>query len=297
MRLGVKVPNTGPIPAERGIGPVSAMLESVGWDSLWVSDHIVMPEKVDSPYPFAPDRKISWSTVVDWYDVMVALAQMAATTSRAELGVGVLVLPLRNPVEFAKQTASIMAQPHGDRLLLGVGSGWLAEEFDALNVPFKTRGSRLDEWMEIIRSCWTGRPAAFEGQHYTVPGGLVCLPAWPTGAPFLIGGNTKVALRRAAQRGAGWMGHYDAPDLDLDTVDRLVKTMRDFASEAGRDPAELRMTLRVVQTETLTDDTVRKLAGLAAVGIHDVVVDVDWSEGDGSESAHRNYTRLREACG
>jgi alkanesulfonate monooxygenase SsuD/methylene tetrahydromethanopterin reductase-like flavin-dependent oxidoreductase (luciferase family) len=107
VRIGAKLPNAGPLPAAAGIPAMARILEDAGFDSLWVSDHIVMPAQIGSAYPFAADGRATWSPSMPWVDALVALALAAAVTERATLGTAVLVLPLRNPVEFAKQAASI----------------------------------------------------------------------------------------------------------------------------------------------------------------------------------------------
>jgi alkanesulfonate monooxygenase SsuD/methylene tetrahydromethanopterin reductase-like flavin-dependent oxidoreductase (luciferase family) len=161
MRIGAKVPNSGPLPERLGIGSMAAGLEAAGFDSLWVSDHIVLPAAIESRYPFADDGKATWPTDTPYFDALIALALIAQATERAAIGTAVLVLPLRQPVIFAKQAASIDVAS-GGRLRLGVGAGWLEEEFAALNVPFEHRGRRLEAWISLSRACWTGTPGPVE---------------------------------------------------------------------------------------------------------------------------------------
>src|SRR5579884_2721557 len=122
VRLGAKVPNSGPLPAERGIGAMAKALEDAGFESLWVSDHVVLPEHMGSRYPFAADGRATWAADTPYVDALIALALIAGATERAKLGPAVLVLPLRHPVIAAKQLASIDAAS-GGRLKLGVGAG------------------------------------------------------------------------------------------------------------------------------------------------------------------------------
>ena len=196
MRIGAKVPNSGPLPERLGIGAMAAELEAAGFESLWVSDHIVLPETIESRYPFAEDGRATWATDTPYFDAMIALALIAQATERATIGTAVLVLPLRQPVVFAKQAASIDVAS-GGRLSLGVGAGWLEEEFDALNVPYAGRGRRLDEWIAITRACWTGTPAASVVRALRPSAGVLCLPRPAHPVPLLVGGHSGVALRRA----------------------------------------------------------------------------------------------------
>src|SRR3954451_14842234 len=209
MRIGAKLPNSGPLSAD--IPATAATLERAGFDSLWVADHIVMPETIESRYPFAADGRATWPTDTPYVDALIALALAAAVTTRVRLGTAALVLPQRNPVQLAKQAASIDVAS-GGRLELGVGAGWLAEEFAALNVPFEKRGARMDEWIAILRDCWTGRTGARKSEFYDLPAGTMCLPA-PAQIPLLIGGHSPAALRRAG-RNDGWLAQQDADTLD-----------------------------------------------------------------------------------
>ena len=193
MRIGAKVPNSGPLPIERGIASMAAELEGAGFESLWVSDHIVMPRQIESRYPFAADGKPTWPADTPYFDAMIALAVIATVTQRAAIGTAVLVLPLRHPVVLAKQAASIDVLSSG-RLVLGVGAGWLAEEFEALDVPFGSRGRRFTEWLQILRACWTGEPGPFNGEQYHLPGGVFALPAPGHDIPVLVGGDSSPAL-------------------------------------------------------------------------------------------------------
>ena len=136
MRIGALVPNSGALPLEVGIPAMAARLQAAGFESLWVSAHIVLPASIESHYPFAADGRATWPSTTPYVDALIALALMAAATERVALGTAVLVLPLRHPVVFAKQAASIDVAS-GGRLQLGVGAGWLREEFEAPNVPFE----------------------------------------------------------------------------------------------------------------------------------------------------------------
>ena len=292
MRLGAKLPNSGPLPAGLGIPTMARSIEAAGFDSMWVSDHIVMPAEMTSAYPFAADGRPTWPMTMPWVDALVALSLAAAVTDRARLGTAVLVLPLRHPVEFAKQAASIDAVS-GGRLSLGVGAGWLREEFDALGSPFERRGKRLVEWMAIARDCWTGRPSGRESADYVLPPGVLCLPAPVGPMPFLVGGHSPVALRRAGGIGDGWLAHQSALALDPDELRAAIAAMHAAADEAARPRDELQVILRVVESAGRSDAVARALPALADAGVGEVVVDLDWSAGD----AAGDLARLRDGAG
>jgi probable F420-dependent oxidoreductase len=290
MRVGAKVPNSGPYPTQIGIGEMARVLEEAGFESLWVSDHVVMPQSIASPYPFAADGRATWPSDTPYFDALVALALIAAATERATFGTAVLVLPLRHPVVLAKQTASLDVVS-GGRLRLGIGAGWLEEEFEALNVPFADRGSRFEEWVALLRGCWTGRPTAFSGAHYDLPPGVLSVPRPAHEIPLLVGGHSKPALRRAGALGDGWLGQQSLNALDPDEVAAARKAQRQAARFAGRDEDALRIVLRIVDAAGRSDELAAHLAGLARAGVDEVIVDVGWDGGDPAE----DYARLAGA--
>ncbi len=285
IRIGAKVPNSGPLPAAIGIVEMARRAEAAGFDSVWSSDHVVQPRRIESRYPFAKDGRATWATDLPWFDAVVAMSTMAAVTSSAEIGVAVLVLPLRHPVVFAKQIASIDALSHG-RVVLGVGAGWLAEEFAALGVPFETRGRRLDEWLQLLASCWTGSPAAFDGEHYQLPPDVVCEPTPVRRPPILVGGHTAAALRRAGTRGDGWLGQQSADQLDPDEVSSARRELVAGARAAGREPDMLRIVLRIVASAEQPAAVAAALPALERAGVNDVIVDLPWDREDGAGRVH-----------
>jgi probable F420-dependent oxidoreductase len=244
-------------------------LEEAGFESLWVSDHVVLPLEIRSRYPFAADGRATWSTSVAYIDAVVALALIAGATERATIGTAVLVLPLRNPVVVAKQAASLDAVS-GGRLQLGLGAGWLREEFEALGVPFETRGRRLVDGIRILRECWTG----------TYAGEMVCEPR-PVGAlPVYLGGHSDRALRRAGALGDGWLGQQSLDAVDTDELEAAHAAITVAAADAGRDPATLRIVLRLVDSAGRSGEVARTLPALEAAGVNEVIVDLDWDAGD-----------------
>jgi probable F420-dependent oxidoreductase len=268
MRVGAKLPNSGALPVSLGVPRMAGQLEASGFASLWVSDHVVMPRVVASRYPYADDGVASWATDDPWYDSIVALAMAAAVTESVELGTAVLVLPQRQPVVLAKQLASL-DRLAGGRIVLGVGSGWLAEEFAALATPFESRGRRTDEWIDLLRACWSGRPPAIDGQHYQLPADVVCEPTPARPIPILVGGMTRPALQRARRHGDGWLGIQPADALDVAAIETV----------AGQLDGVERRVLRIVGSTGRAQEIAAALPALADAGITDVVVDVDW-EGD-----------------
>lgn len=293
FRIGAKLPSSGAQPAEHGIPAMARRLEVAGFDSAWVSDHVLMTEDTSrSYYPFGDDGSPGWDVEMPWYDALIVLAQAAAVTETIELGTAVLVLPQRHPIVLAKQVASLDALA-GGRVALGVGAGWFREEFEALGVDFDARGKRFSEWLELLRRCWQGRPEAFDGVHYQLPAGVIHEPTPARHVPLLIGGVSGIALRRAATQGDGWLGLQRADRLDPDEVAGAVARMRAEATAAGRDPAELRVVLRIILSAGRTDLVAATVPALRAAGVDEIVVDTDW-EADLDEQ--RVLDRLRDAA-
>lgn len=293
MRLGAKVPNNGLLPGERGIAVMGAELERAGFESLWVSDHIVMPTTIRSRYPFAADGRPTWAADTPYYDSIVAMATIATATSRAEVGTAVMVLPLRHPVVLAKQVASLDALS-GGRIVLGVGAGWLAEEFDALGVPYGDRMARTGEWIGILRTCWEGRVASVKSPRYTIPNEVMVVPAPARVLPILVGGHGTQSLRMAGAVGDGWLAHQSVQAIDVGALADGVDTVRATRITAGRDGAEGRMVLRLIGAAGQPELVAKALPAIEEAGIDEIVVDVDWSGDDGPA---RSYDVLAAARG
>ncbi len=280
MRFGAKLDNYGPLVARVGFADPARRAEAAGFDSIWTSDHVVMPKVVTSRYPFTDDGTIKWDPSEPWYDSVVWCAAIAAVTSRVEIGTAVLLAGLRHPLVLAKQLASIDAMS-GGRMVAGVGAGWMREEYDALGIPFESRGRRLDEWIDVCRQVWTGDIARVEGEHFSLDLDLVTEPQPAHPIPILIGGMSEVALRRIATRADGWVplvrGSRDPVKVIGDGVDRL----HELAAEVGRGD----VTLRIVYNAAGPEDAGARLAALARVGVTDVMVDIDYTDPDGPERA------------
>src|SRR5262249_15010307 len=151
----------------------SRRMEGLGFDSLWVSDHVVIPRGYESRYPYNASGELGW-TELPLLEPVATLLVVAGATEGVKLGTTGLVGPMRNPVLLAKELATLDVLS-GGRLILGAGVGWLKEEFDALDAPFDHRGARMDEYLEVIRRLWTEDDPSFEGEYYRL-GNVACYP-------------------------------------------------------------------------------------------------------------------------
>jgi probable F420-dependent oxidoreductase len=191
---------------------IAVACEEAGFDSVAVSDHMVFPGTLDSKYPYTPDGTPLFSPDEDWPDPWVAIASMAASTTTLRFFTNVFILPLRNPFVVAKAvgTAAVMS---GNRVSLGIGAGWMAEEFRLAEQPFAKRGKRLDEMVDVMRTLWKGGMVEHHGEFYDFDP-VEMRPAPTADVPVLVGGHSDVAFRRAAKLGDGWIGvHYPVEEL------------------------------------------------------------------------------------
>ncbi len=289
MKLGAKLPHSGQLAMKRAPAEMAHELEDAGFDSIWVSDHIVFPVETSSRYPFAADGKPTWPFDAPYLEPMVVLGAVTSTTTRAAIGTSVTIAPMRNPVLLAKQAASIDVMS-GGRLVLGVGAGWLREEFEALGADFEHRGAMLDEWITIARSCWSGRAGPHRGAHYTIPVAIHCEPRPAGPLPVLIGGMSRNALRRAGAVADGWLGQYALDTMSERDVQAAVDVIQHEAAAAGRQGVTPRVVVRITGAADKADAVAARLDNLAKAGVTDVVVDVDWSDGGGPARAYRTLS-------
>jgi len=217
--------------------PISARIaEELGFDALWFGDHVMFPTHTASPFPVVdkPDgTDIRSDEPV--FDPLAVMGWLGGRTQRIRLALSVLVIPYRNPVVTAKFFSSLDVLTQG-RIIIGAGVGVMEEEFDALAVPYATRGAVTDDYLRLMRELWTSDNPSFESEHYQLKPGMAFLPKPVRGTiPIWIGGNTKFALRRAARLGDGWLAVY----LNHDEIRDKWAQLRDLAVAEGRDPAEV----------------------------------------------------------
>jgi probable F420-dependent oxidoreductase len=208
---------------------IARFAEQAGFEGVTVPDHLVIPTKVETPYPYTPDGIMWWPTETPWPDPWVTLAAMGTATSRIKLASNIYLAALRDPFTAARAigTAAVLTD---DRIVCGVAAGWMPEEYDLLDIDFRTRGKRLDEMIEVWRKLWTGEEVEHHGEIFDFEQVLM-LPAPTKRVPVWIGGASKAALRRAA-RNDGWLG---VPMLNkqLMATTKALHAMREEFGKAG----------------------------------------------------------------
>jgi probable F420-dependent oxidoreductase len=214
---------------------VAQKAEECGYHSLWLGDHIVIPEKIEAAYPYSSDGAAGFPRRAPFPDPFVLLGGLALATSRILLGTSVIVIPYRNPLAVAKAVATVDLLSHG-RFQFGVGVGWLKEEFDALGEDFARRARQTREYLHIMKAVWQAEPASFSGEFLTFSDiHTVPLPVQTPHPPIIFGGESLPALRRVADLGDGWQ----PGTASLKVLSKSVPQLQALMAERGRDYADL----------------------------------------------------------
>lgn len=208
---------------------IAKCAEENGFDGILLSEHLFVPRDYEPAYLYSENGRPDFDTNTPFPDPWVTIATMAAQTTRIRFCTLIYILPLHHPLEVAKSLASL-ALFSNDRVTLGVGAGWMKEEFDALGVDFHTRGKRFDESIEVLRKIWSGGVVEHHGEHFDFPP-LAQVPAPAKPIPISIGGASKAALRRAARLGDGWLGAGNT----VEDAETILRTLAELRREAGRE--------------------------------------------------------------
>lgn len=253
MKLGIMFCNAGPLVLPENAKALAEMAEAAGFESIWTVEHVVIPVGYAARYPYSETGRMPAPDDVPIADPLVFLSYVAAVTKTLRLATGILILPQRHPAYVAKEVATLDVLS-GGRVLLGVGIGWLKDEFDALGLAFEERAARTEEAIRAIRTLWAREPQAFEGKFFRWgPVESNPKPVQQPGVPIIIGGHVEKAARRAARLGDGFFpGRPPGDDLN-----RLLAAMRDECQKIGRNAQDIEIT--VGAGSNLTLDQVRRL--------------------------------------
>jgi probable F420-dependent oxidoreductase len=239
MKFGVAFANIGAFVEPAEAIRLAQATEAAGFESVWTVDHVVVPAGYQSTYPYDPSGRLPSGEGTVFPDPLIWLAYVAAGTSTLRLGTGILIVPQRNPLVLAKELATL-DYLSGGRMILGAGIGWLEEEFKALGVPFAGRAQRTEEAIAAMRALWSEEQASFDG---TTTSFTDCFlrPQPPGGTiPVHVGGHSEAAARRAGRIGDGFFPFGVSPG----ELPPLIDLVRKCATEAGRDPATLEVTVQ-----------------------------------------------------
>ena len=236
MKIGLIPVNVG-VPNAAGMVGLAQLAEGLGFESVWTFEHAIVPNEYQSKYPYSPDGKMGVTPETNFVDPLIALTAVAAQTKTIRLGTGVNILSQANPLYVAKQAASLDFVS-GGRFELGVGIGWLKEEFQAAGTPFERRGARFDDYIQAMRKLWSGETVEHQSEFIDWTG-FKSYPV-PVQNPFpvVIGGTKGKAFERTARYGNGWV----APTASPDQLAPLMKELGQACAEFDRDPSEIEVT-------------------------------------------------------
>jgi probable F420-dependent oxidoreductase len=257
MKYGFSIPGRGPFAQPDALARIVKRGEALGYDAFSVGDHIIVPKHIASRYPYTVGGEFPWSDTGEALDQLALLSFLAAQTQTIRLVTGVIIVPHRNPLVAAKALATIDVLSKG-RLVVGIGVGWMKEEFEALGVPpFEERGAVTDEYVRAFKELWTSDSPTFEGEYCRFSDiNFLPKPVQKPHPPIWVGGESPRALRRTAELADGWYPLGANPDFPMGDVEQLAAGMGRLASHArraGRDPAEIEVIYRTTEYQLETN--------------------------------------------
>lgn len=238
MDLGVFLPISGRAAGPETLKEAACQAEALGFDSIWAADRIIIPWEIKTSYPYSEGSRFIVPPDRPFLEPLTCLAFLSGCTQRILLGMSVLVLPYRHPLYWAKVATTIDQLSKG-RLVLGVGTGWMAEEFEALAAPFQERGKVTDEQLDMLKQLWQKERSSFQGLYYRFDNiAFYPKPLQKPGIPIWVGGEGPRAQRRAAAHGDAWFPYFVR--ITPEELKRRFDNVQQWAAEAGRDPDQIR---------------------------------------------------------
>lgn len=288
MELGIRLPSSGPNASAENIAAAARWAEELGYDSVWLGDHVVFPTNVDSFYPYAEDNR--WKSTPDTkvLDPLLVLGWAGAAAPTIKLGTSVLVITMRNPVLLAKRL-STLDYLTGGRVMLGAGVGWMQEEFEIIGAPYAQRGKRGAEMVQLMRELWTGETVDFRGEFWQVSGCQMHPTPTHRRIPVVWGGHSEPALKRVARIGDGW----HPTQLTIEQLSAGITKLHQYCDKFGRDPASLIVIARPGSVVELTDETIARYRDL---GVHTLVTDPP-TRNPGLAGCREEMERVAEIAG
>ena len=249
MQIGCSAPTSGPLIAPDSLVRIATEAEMLGFDYVTVSDHVMMPKSVVSRYPYSESGEFPSGAGAARLEQLTTAAFIAAATSKVRIVTSVMVVPHRPAVLTAKILATIDYLSKG-RLTLGIGAGWCKEEFEVINAPpFEDRGHVTDEWMMVCKELWSKDDPAFGGKYVKFSDVVFTPKPVQQPIPIWVGGESAPALRRTVRYADAWYPVGTNPQFPMNTASRFKAGMArfcGFAEKAGRDPASIKVALRVL---------------------------------------------------
>ncbi len=286
MKVGFGLPNIGPLGSAENILKVAERAVALDYDSLWTIERLLWPVKPQTPYPVTADGSLPEGYKYS-LDPLDTLTFVAARTSKIALGTSVLDMPYYNPVTLARRLTTIDVLSNG-RLRVGLGLGWSQDEMDATNADMKQRGAMADEFLQVLKAIWTTNPVKFEGKFYRVPESYINVkPVQKPHPPIYMAAFAPAALKRLATMADGW----NPVAIPVAGMEEMFGTVKQMASQAGRDPATLTLVVRAnlhITDKPLgadrgifagTLEQIREdVQACAKIGAHELIYDVTFEK-------------------
>ena len=256
MKYGFTLPGRGPLATPETLGTIARKGEELGYDALFTGDHILVPRNIASPYPYTEGGDFPGSPSGESMEQLTLLAFLAGQTTTIRLVTSVIIVPHRNPLVAAKALATLDVLSRG-RLVVGVGVGWMREEFEALDLPpFEERGAVTDEYIRAFKELWTSDDPHFEGKYVSFDNiSFLPKPVQKPHPPIWVGGESRPALRRTAELADGWYPLGSNPTFPMGTPQQLaagLERLATYAHRFGRDPSEIETIYRTHQFDLTT---------------------------------------------
>ncbi|CAI8052680.1 Uncharacterized protein Mb0978c [Geodia barretti] len=247
MQFGFYLPSSGPTARPEPLAAIARKGDELGFYCMVAGDHILVPREVNSPYPYTADGRFHGGAAVEYMEQLTLLTYLAGITSNIRLVPSVMIVPYRNPLLAAKILATMDVLSQG-RLTVGVGVGWMEEEFEALDAPpFAERGAVTNEYLLAFKELWTSDNPTFEGKYCRFSDiHFLPKPVQEPHPPIWVGGQSRAAMRRAARLGDGWhpVGAIPAAPLEPEELAQNISELHRYAEEADRDPGELEVSMK-----------------------------------------------------
>ncbi len=280
MKFGFYLPHHGPTSQPKALIQIAQQGDRLGFDSMVVGDHIVVPQTVKSSYPYSVGSELPWGESGDHLEQLTQLTFLAGVTERIRIVPSVMIVPYRNPVLTAKILSTMDVLSEG-RLVVGVGVGWLEEEFWAVDAPpFAERGAITNEYIRAFKELWTNDTPAFEGKYVQFSDITMSpKPVQKPHPPIWVGGQSRPAIRRAVELGNAWhpIGATPAAPLEPEEMASNLDYLRNHADKIGRNPSEVEVAMKapLYDTNLTSGESRRRFGGSAEQILEDVRIYAD----------------------
>lgn len=264
MKFGFYLPNHGPTARPGPLAEIAKAGDVANFECMVVGDHIIVPKTIDSPYPYTVGGEFPGGDTGEYLEQLTLLTYLSAITTKIKIVPSVMIVPYRNPVLTAKILATMDLLSNG-RLILGVGVGWMEEEFEVMSSPpFKERGKVTNEYLKIFKELWTSESPEYDGNYYKFSN-IHFLPK-PVQKPhpkIWVGGQSKAAIRRAVNLGDGWhpVGAIPATPLEPHQISSELQYLQEYSESVGRDASELDIAMKAPLYDASSGGPRRKFSG------------------------------------